>query len=731
MGKIVKGLLYLLGLLISLIITMVIAIPLFVDPNDYRDEIARIVAEKSGRKLEIKGEIGLSLFPWIGIELGEMSLSNARGFEDKPFARVEKVDIKIKLLPLLHKAVEMNTIVLHGMSLNLAKNSAGGDNWRDLAQPHGQPAASAVAQPSTTELPQSPPSVQEASPTTMLTALAINGLEINNAQISWDDQSQQQQIEISHLNLTSGAISLNSAFPLKLDFTTTIQSGAEAPPMVGTIALQTEIKLDVDGQQYQLNQLQLKADLKSPQLPDGQLHAEINGNFSADLLLQLAQADGLRISLLGLELAVNSHISQLDKAPEIDGDLSFKVVQAAPLMKLLGDGLPETLNNAVLEKTAISSRFNVKLASQQVGLEQFLLHFDQSNIKGRASVTGFSNSAIRYDIDIDQINLDRYLPASTDPAQSTTPAAITTSQPQTDEPLPIPVELLRSLDIEGSLRLGALRLMNLHTRKMVATVKAKAGEIQLAPLSAELYQGQFAGEVRVDLRNKVPTIQINEQLTGVEAGPLLKDLLGKDYLSGKTLLTANLTTRGDRISQFKQTLNGKAEVRFEDGAVNGIDIAQLIRDAYAAYKKQPSEKPVEKPQTDFALLSASINIKDGLVSNNDLSAQSPLLRVTGAGQVDLVTETIDYRVSAAIVNTLEGQGGKALSDLKGLTIPLLIKGAMTAPKISVDMARLLDEKAKAKVDAAKESVKQETQQKIDNKKEDLKNKLKEKFRLKF
>ncbi|MDH3354221.1 MAG: AsmA family protein, partial [Chromatiales bacterium] len=127
MGKIVKGLLYLLSLLVGLTIILMIAIPLFVDPNDYRDQMSSVVKEKTGRTLDIKGEIKLSLFPWIGVELGEMSLSNAKGFGDSAFARVKKVDIKIKLLPLLRKAVEMDTVVLHGMSLNLAKKSNGTD----------------------------------------------------------------------------------------------------------------------------------------------------------------------------------------------------------------------------------------------------------------------------------------------------------------------------------------------------------------------------------------------------------------------------------------------------------------------------------------------------------------------------------------------------------------------------------------------------------------------------
>jgi len=273
--------------------------------------------------------------------------------------------------------------------------------------------------------------------------------------------------------------------------------------------------------------------------------------------------------------------------------------------------------------------------------------------------------------------------------------------------------------------------MNLHTSKMVATIRAKSGELTLAPLSAELYQGKFEGAIKLDVRQKRPVISVDEKLTGVQSGPLLKDLLGKDYVTGSALLTANITTKGDRISQFKKYLNGHVELRFEDGAVNGVDIAQLIREANAKYKGQPIEKSSEKPKTDFALLSATLNIKDGLVSNKDLKALSPLLRIGGNGQANLVTEQVDYHVKASIVSTLEGQGGKTLSDLKGLTIPISIKGSFSDPKFGVELDKLLDAKAKAKVGAAKTKAKAELQQKLDNKKKSLKNRLKDKFKFKF
>lgn len=700
MGKVVKGLLYLLGALLSLIIILLIAIPLFVDPNDYRDEIGGIVKKETGRALTINGEIQLSLFPWIGIELGEMQLSNAPGFGDSPFAQVKKVDVKIKLMPLLRKQVEMDTIILHGMSLNLAKNTKGISNWDDLAKPASAPAAQQGPKTAITKPTQSK---ENASLSETLAALAIGGVEIRDANISWHDKSLQQKIEINRFNLISGAISLDSEFPLDINFSTSVNSGGDAAPMAGDITLKSMIGINIDQQQYRLSKLLLTTNLKSAQLPNGKLDSTFAGNFSADLKQQTARADGLTIKVLGTVLTLNSDITHLDKSPQVKGDIQLDVAQATALMSLAGNALPPTITSKMLESTALSAHIDLNTEKQTVALEKFKLGFDQSLIKGSASVTNFDKPAIRYQFDINQFNVDRYFPPATGKSNENVVAEqkASSSTSEQEVPIPIPVELIRTLDIDGTLRLGALQVMNLHTSKMVATVKAKDGKLALAPLSAELYQGKFNGSIKLDVSKKVPVVHVKEKLTGVQSAPLLKDLLGKDYISGGALLTADIHTKGDRISLFKKNLNGHAEVRFEDGAINGVDIAQLIREAYASYKGIPVEKSAGKPKTDFALLSATLNIKNGLVTNKDLNAQSPLLRVGGKGQANIVTEKVDYHVKASLVNTLEGQGGKTLSDLKGLTIPVSIKGSFSDPKFGVELDKLLDAQAKAKVDAAR------------------------------
>lgn len=94
-------------------------------------------------------------------------------------------------------------------------------------------------------------------------------------------------------------------------------------------------------------------------------------------------------------------------------------------------------------------------------------------------------------------------------------------------------------------------------------------------------------------------------------------------------------------------------------------------------------------QTDFSELSGSVQIDGGVMRNEDLRAQSPLLRVTGKGSAELASERIDYRVAASLVGTLEGQGGAELAELRRVTVPIRVSGTFAEPAYALDVEALL------------------------------------------
>lgn len=123
----------------------VIVLPRLIDPNAYRDEIARAVAERTGRALTLDGDLGLSVFPWLGITIEGASLANAPGFGDEPMLAVQRAEARLRLLPLLAGRLEVGTIVLDGPRLNLARAADGRSNWQDIEARLAQPDAAAPA----------------------------------------------------------------------------------------------------------------------------------------------------------------------------------------------------------------------------------------------------------------------------------------------------------------------------------------------------------------------------------------------------------------------------------------------------------------------------------------------------------------------------------------------------------------------------------------------------------
>ena len=132
MGKLLKILLGLVALLVVLVVIAAVVLPMVIDPNDYKDEIAATVEKQTGRTLSIEGDMALSVFPWLGLDIGPTQLSNAEGFAAPYMARMEAVEVRVKLLPLLRKQLEVNTVRLDGLRLNLGKNKQGVTNWADI-----------------------------------------------------------------------------------------------------------------------------------------------------------------------------------------------------------------------------------------------------------------------------------------------------------------------------------------------------------------------------------------------------------------------------------------------------------------------------------------------------------------------------------------------------------------------------------------------------------------------
>lgn len=739
--------------IIFIVVAGLVALPFIVDPNDYKDEISTQVEKVTGRNLTLQGDIGLSVFPWIALELGPLSLSNAEGFKADAFAKVDAAEIRIKLMPLLKKQLEMDTIVLDGLVLNLETDKNGKTNWDDLTQ------ADEVVKE------DKKPSEEKAGPA--LAAVSIAGVKLSNANILWSDAAKGESFQLRNLNLTTDPLvpgeptALETAFDLisakpeakahvtlssqvmvdmekqqyalsDLSFTT-IAEGKALPFTQADIALDANIQADLNKQlvsitdlvlaakanndkqsidaklsavinsnlatqQTVIDGLKLNADIADPALPGETAKLELTSKVTADMKQETVTLSALALQLQELMLEADIKASNIlnDKLGFV-GSVNVKPFSLRKLASDMNIELPEMADSGTLETVALKSE--LEGSANHINAKQLALTFDQSNLTGQFAVNNFSKPAFNFKLKLDQIDADRYLPPVEEADSEKTKAVKTPATTATGGGSELPLDALRQINAKGSIDIGKMKATGLTSENIHVTIDAADGLVKLSPMRADLYQGKYNGNVSLDARGDKLKLAIDESIKDVKAEPLLKDMTGEAKITGTANANAKLSGSGASVDEIKQTLSGNGGFSFTDGALKGINIAESIRTAKAALSGQKPTKTDEPVQTDFSALSGTFTATNGLIDNQDLALKSPLLRITGAGQASLPKETIDYSLKVAIVGTISGQGGKELAELKGLTIPVKIGGTFSEPKPKVDLAGMVQDKAKQELKA--------------------------------
>ena len=699
------------------------------DPNQYKPQIIQAVKDKTQRTLKLDGSITLTFWPSIGASLGRASLSE-RG-SDREFAAVEEARVSLKLLPLLSKQAVVDAIVIKGLRANFVKRKEARTNVDDLIAPESAPAA---AEPGF--------------------KLEIAGVEFTDATIHYTDQADGAKVVLTKLNLKTGRIAPGVPTGVELS----VHAQGDKPRLDLQAALKTrlafdpgrslaldDLTLDAKGAAAGITNLALKAagsvaaKLASGEFTASQLAVALTGasgkdnldikldapriaftadTASGDKVTVVAKISGpggttqANLSLPGIEgtsQAFKSGAMTLDLDMK-QGDLALKARIASPLS---GNVKARQVNLPRLKASFTASGPNVpgksihgELAGdatvdgvKETARANLAGKIADSSVKARAGMTGFVPLAFNFNLDVDQLDVDRYLPPRP-PAGAPGPAAAA-GQKQPERPFDLTA--LRNVRAGGTLRIGSLKVNNVKASNVRVEVKASAGRLDLSPLTANLYQGALAGSMVINAAPATPTFAVKHNMSGINIGPFLRDLANNDTLEGRGNMTLDVTTQGNTVALLKKALNGSAAVKLADGAVKGIDIAGSIRAAKAklgALRGEHTQQANKSQKTDFSELTATFGIRNGVASNKDLLMKSPLLRVGGEGDINIGEDTVNYLVKASIVGTSKGQGGRDVDDLKGITVPVRVSGALAAPSYKLDFSAMVTDTVKQKAQEA-------------------------------
>jgi AsmA protein len=300
-----------------------------------------------------------------------------------------------------------------------------------------------------------------------------------------------------------------------------------------------------------------------------------------------------------------------------------------------------------------------------------------SAFNGWASVDIASKPLVKVDLDFQRLAI----PLAKSPQGAS-------GQPWSNAP--IDVSGLNYVDAQVRISANEAVIGDARLAPLALDAKLAGGVLKAGTANLGAYGGQVSGEVILDATTGAPSFAMHSDLVGVRALPLLQGLAEFDRIDGK--LQAKLALRSAGTSQLALMANmqGTTFVNFQDGAIRGINVAQMIRSLTSGTLSgwQDNQNNGQEQSTDLSQLSASFRIDKGQAVTTDLNLIGPLVRVTGAGTIALDTKMMGFRVEPKLVMTTEGQG--RASEPVGFGIPVMIQGPWSQPRIFPDMAGMLD-----------------------------------------
>jgi AsmA protein len=505
MGKFIKFLLLLILSIVLIVIVGAFIVANVVDPNKFKEPIAQQISKQTGRDTSITGDVSWNFFPWLGFSVGEVTMANAEGFGEKPFASIEILELKVKASTLLKGKVQVDTLTFTKPQINLMINRRGKTNWEDLAQPTAQEAADTN---STIQENTSPAAETATVDTGILSRIQINNISLRGGQILFDNQQTKQEFALSELDVTSQNIAIDQEFPFAFDFK--------------FIALEDDVSMASGDVTYQ-------------------------GNF----------------------------------------------------------------------------------------------RFDSQTWRNKQ-------------------------------------------------------ELLPSIYLDGKLTIEPLTLDKMRVDKFTAEMQVNNQLINIAPITAKLYQGEAVANLDIKLTTDTPQIKLAASLKDLQAGALFEDLVDSKQITGTAEMHFKLSTRGKTTPAMLNALTGNAQFEFTDGILHGIDVAYLLNWAASVFSRQePPAADHNTEITEFGSLTGTADIINGVIVNDDLVITAPKYQITGAGNINLVTQAVEYRL--AVISKSESESNAIVKMQKSLggTIPIIVRGEFANLSTEPDLDIIIKNSARS------------------------------------
>jgi AsmA protein len=601
----------------GVVVLLVIAVAGFVytfDANNYKEEIAKLAESVTGRPINIAGDMDISLYPWIGIKINDVTIENTSGFSNKTFATIGQFDVRIKIMPLLQKRLDIDKLVLHQLALELEINTAGENNWSDF---------SGVSDKNNVE------------PESGLAGLTIGGIDVADSRLTWVDVNTGKQLKLSNLSLSTKVVSKGQPLPVELK--AFVESNQ--PEWQAAVNAKTRLEFNDDSAVFDAKDLKLTVKALLPNTEMEKVTLAMVADSKINLQTRSAKLTNARLGVLGLVMGGTFDVENIFSVPVIQGPVKVKKFEAAKLAKHLNFDIPQMANAQSLGNITLTALFKTDFDS--VYMENISANVDQSKVKGFVHITGLSQPVVRYELKADRINLDDYRLVKNELEQDETP---------------LPLDFIRAADIEGVLDVEAITVGDTELHKVHMASNIENDIFNANPITMLVSEGEVKAAMRLDAR-ETPAVSFVAEARQLDAkasiNQLLTNILGDEapVLSGRVDADANLKATGSSATALKTSAQGTIKVNMDKAIVKGIDFDHASYAVVADYAERNNFRVsrtfnVEHDPdrvTEFDRLHATFRVSKGKLINSDLLLESETVNVTGTGSLDFINGKLDYR----------------------------------------------------------------------------------------
>ncbi|WP_058546222.1 AsmA family protein [Pseudomonas fluorescens] len=656
-GKILG--LVLLGLLL-IIVALGFALTHLFDPNDYKEEIRQIARDKAHIELTLNGDIGWSLFPWLGLELHDASVATLAS-PTQPFADLQMLGLSVRVIPLLRREVQMSDVRVEGLNLRLNRDKNGHGNWEDIGKVPASASTANAPAPVPAEQPTPPvgtPAEKPAQPT----RLDIDSLTVNNARVQYTDEQTGKLFTAESIQLSTGPVHDSTNIPVTL----TAFLSSNQPAVRVRTEVTGELRFERALQRYKFEDLKLSGEATGDPLQGKTLNFAAQGQLFLDKAANVAEWTGIKLSLNQLRALGELKVNDLDKTPQLNGGVSIAQFDLAKFVDSVGQQLPAMAEGS-LSKVELVSR--IAGTPSSVEFNNINLKVDDSNFSGRIAVEDFAKQSLRVQLKADTFNVDRYLPpksAEADSSKAAREAEVSNTEASAmagagSTPLPsaptqgawssdrlFPVERLSKLDVDADLTFGQLTLDKLPIQNAALKATGLGGLLTLENLRGDLYSGNFETKGTLDVRQATPRLSLQTRINRVPAEKIIESQGKNPPVKGLVTLNSAITASGNSQKALIDSLNGTAGFVINDGVLLNANLEQQLCKGIATLNRKTLSGEPRGKDTPFQQLNGNLTFNNGVANNPDLKVRIPGMTVNGNGDIDLRVLGMDYRVGIIV-----------------------------------------------------------------------------------